>query len=149
MDYRDEFLKVNGQQPNFQEYLCCHSQSSLKKFHSIIGCKNFFSYDLRQWTLDNTIYSMVEWLTGGLIRKQVLSMTSSRGTPHKKLKQIDRFSHANWVNLSNFNDTTLRFGEKLDHPFSHVFIFGNMFRESHGFISVPVTSSNNFVFFTN
>ena len=25
-------------------------------------------------------------ITGGLIRKRVLSMTSSRGTPHKKLK---------------------------------------------------------------
>ena len=47
-----------------------------------------------------------------------------------------------------FNDTTLKFTEQYDHPFSHVFIFGNMFRESHGFISVPVTSSNNYVSFT-
>ena len=52
---------------------------------------------------------MVEWLTGGLIRKRVLSMMSSRGTAHKKLNYIDRFGHANWVNSSNFNDTTLRF----------------------------------------
>ena len=79
-------------------------------------------------------------ITGGLIRKRVLSMTSSRRTAHNKLKLIDRFGYANWVNSSNFNDTTLRFAEKFDNPFSQVFIFGNMFRESHGFISVPVTS---------
>ena len=88
-------------------------------------------------------------ITGGLIRKRVLSMTSSRGTAHKKLKKIDWFGHANWVNSSNFEDTTLRFAEKFDHPFSHVFIFFNMFRESHGFISVPVTSSHNFVSYSN
>ena len=27
----------------------------------------------------------------------------------------------------------------------HVFIFGNVFPESHGFVAVPVTRSNNFV----
>ena len=32
-----------------------------------------------------------------------------------------------------------------NHPFSHVFIFGKMFPESHGFDAVPVTMSNNFV----
>ena len=88
-------------------------------------------------------------ITGGLIRNRVLSMTWSRGTAHKKLKWIDIFGLANWVSSSNFNDTTLRVAEKFDHPFSHVFIFGNMFHESHGFISVPVTRSNNFVSFTN
>ena len=61
---------------------------------------------------------------------------------------IDIFSH-NSKQLSPFNNRTLRFAEKFDHPFSHVFIFANMFRESYGFISVPVTSSNNFVSFTN
>ena len=40
----------------------------------------------------------------------------------------------------NFNATILKFSEKFDHPFSHVFIFGNMFPESHGFIAMPVTS---------
>ena len=34
-------------------------------------------------------------ITGGLIRKRVLSMTSSRGTAHKKLNLIDRTGHAN------------------------------------------------------
>ena len=43
----------------------------------------------------------------------------------------------------------LRFAEKFDHLFLHVLIFGSMFRESRGFISVPVTSSYNFVSFTN
>ena len=34
----------------------------------------------------------------------------------------------------------IKFSEKFDHPFSHVFIFGNMFPESRGFVAVPVTS---------
>ena len=34
----------------------------------------------------------------------------------------------------------LKFSMKFDHPFSHVFIFGNMFPESHGFVTVPVTN---------
>ena len=36
--------------------------------------------------------------------------------------------------------TILQFSEKLDDPFSHVFIFGNMFPESCGFVAMPVTS---------
>ena len=39
-----------------------------------------------------------------------------------------------------FNAMTLTFYEKFDHTFSHVFIFGNMYPESHGFVAVPVTS---------
>ena len=38
-----------------------------------------------------------------------------------------------------------RFEQKFGHPFSHVFIFGNMFPEIHGFVAVPVTMANNFV----
>ena len=33
---------------------------------------------------------------------------------------------------------TLKFPEKFDHPFSHVFIFGNMFPECHGFVAMPL-----------
>ena len=51
--------------------------------------------------------------------------------------------------LVGAHTTTMRYAEKFDHPFSHVFIFSNMFPESHGFVSVPVKSSNNFVSFTN
>ena len=57
-----------------------------------------------------------------------------------KLKQIDIFGDNNRVNSSNFNATILKFSEKFDHPFSHVFIFGNLFPESHGFVAMPVTS---------
>ena len=46
---------------------------------------------------------------------------------------------ANRVNSSNFNFKTLKFSEKFDNSFSHVFIFGNMFPESHGFVAMPVT----------
>ena len=55
------------------------------------------------------------------------------------------FFYANRDISSNFNATILKFSEKFDHPFFHVFIFGNMFPESHGFVDVPVTRSTNFV----
>ena len=55
------------------------------------------------------------------------------------------FFYKNRVNSSKFNATILKFTETFDHPFLHVFIFGNMFPESHGFVAVPVTRSNNFV----
>ena len=35
--------------------------------------------------------------------------------------------HANQINSDNFNTTTLKFTEKSDNTFSHVFIFGNIF----------------------
>ena len=35
---------------------------------------------------------------------------------------------------------TLKFSEKFEYQFSHVFIFGYMFPESHGFVAMPVTS---------
>ena len=41
--------------------------------------------------------------------------------------------------MSNFNATILKFCKKFDHPFSHVFIYGNMFLENHGFVAMPVT----------
>ena len=34
---------------------------------------------------------------------------------------------------------TLKFSEKFGNLFSHVFIFSNMFPESHGFVVMPVT----------
>ena len=35
------------------------------------------------------------------------------------------------------------FLRKFYNPFSHVFIFGNMFRESHGFVDMPFASGSN------
>ena len=46
----------------------------------------------------------------------------------------------NRVNSSNLNATILKFSEKFEHPFSHVFIFGNKFSGSRGFVAMPVTS---------
>ena len=45
------------------------------------------------------------------------------------------------VNSSNFNATILKFSKKFYNPFSHDFMFGNLFPESHGFVAMPVTSS--------
>ena len=52
----------------------------------------------------------------------------------------DTFGNKNRVNSINFNATALKFSEKFDHPFSHVFIFSNMFPVIHGFVAMPVTS---------
>ena len=54
--------------------------------------------------------------------------------------KIDSFGDKNRVNRSNFNVTILKFFEKFDHPLSHVFIFVNIFPESHGLGAMPVTS---------
>ena len=64
-----------------------------------------------------------------------------------KRKKIHRFGDGNWVNSNNFIATTFWFSEIFNHPFSHVFIFANMFPESFGFVAVPITSWNNFVSF--
>ena len=50
--YTDEFLKVNGQEPNFQEWFCWHSLSRLENFSL-----NYWVhiYALYIWTLYNTI----------------------------------------------------------------------------------------------
>ena len=37
--------------------------------------------------------------------------------------------------MSNFNVMNLKFSEKFDHPFSHIFIYGNMFNKNHGFFT--------------
>ena len=60
-----------------------------------------------------------------------------RNTVQNSSKLIDlvRRNHS-----SDFVTTTVRFSEKFDHPFSHVFILGNMLPESHGFVAMPVTS---------
>ena len=46
----------------------------------------------------------------------------------------------NRVNSSNFNAVILKISVKFDHPFSHVFIFGDKFPESRGFVAMPVRS---------
>ena len=57
-----------------------------------------------------------------------------------KLKKIERFGDANRVKTSHFYTITLKFSAQLDHTFSHVFLFGNMFPDCHGFVAMPVTS---------
>ena len=39
----------------------------------------------------------------------------------------------------------IKFSEKFDYTFLHVFIFGDMFPESHSFVAVLVTQLNNFI----
>ena len=62
-------------------------------------------------------------------------------TPYKiKLIWWICWKESSSSNSSNFNATILKFSEQFIHPYSHVFIFGNMFPESHGFVAIPVTS---------
>ena len=44
------------------------------------------------------------------------------------------------LNSSNINDTMFKIVEKFAHSFSNVFIFGNMFPESQGFVAMTITS---------
>ena len=44
------------------------------------------------------------------------------------------------IELTRTSLTVLNFFEKFDHPFSHVFMFRNIFPESHGFVAMSVTS---------
>ena len=44
------------------------------------------------------------------------------------------------INSSNYNAMILKFSVKSDSLFLHVFIFWNMFPESHSFVAMPVTS---------
>ena len=77
------------------------------------------------------------------INRQCTENLRHHGPQHlTKLKyvKINRFGDKNRVNSSNFNPTILKFSEKLDHQFSRVFRFGNMFTENHGFVAMRVTS---------
>ena len=67
--------------------------------------------------------------------RKIALYTYHNGPQHStKLKLIDRFYVRNRVNSNNFNAMTLKFSEKFDHPILHVFIFGNIFPESRGFV---------------
>ena len=46
----------------------------------------------------------------------------------------------------NLNATIFKLSEKFDRLFSHVFIFGNVLHESHGFLAVPVKMQYNFLY---
>ena len=79
---------------------------------------------------------------------QVLVKYIDWGEPAKKNTAHDDVTHdamarkilMNIIDLAtrieltlNFNATTLKRAEKFDHPFSHLFIFHNIFAQGHGF----------------
>ena len=45
------------------------------------------------------------------------------GTARKLLKKINEFGNPNRISSANVNATTLKFAEKFDNRFSHVFLF--------------------------
>ena len=46
---------------------------------------------------------------------------------------------AHRINSLIFLTTTFKLPEKFDHPFLHLFIFGNIFAQGHDFVAVTVT----------
>ena len=76
-----------------------------------------------------------------------VSLKMSASQPYKiKVNSCKLIDLAIRIELTSyFNATILKLSEKFYHPFSHVFIFGNMLPESHGLVAVPVTRSTNFV----
>ena len=51
------------------------------------------------------------------------------------------FGNSDRINSVNFNATTLKLAEKFYRPFSHLFIFRNIFAQGHGFDAVTVAIS--------
>ena len=64
---------------------------------------------------------------------------------HKILKKIYGLATRIELTLSIFNATTLKLAVKIDHLFSHLLIFGNIFAHGHGFDAMTVTISKYFV----
>ena len=56
-----------------------------------------------------------------------------------KLRQIDRFGAKNQIKSSDFNGRILTFSRKYKNKFSLVWMFGDMFPQSHRFVTMPVT----------
>ena len=83
------------------------------------------------------IYLNVDFSINGQCSENLLR---SQRTPTLYKIKVNWFSDKNRVNSSNFNATILKLSEKFDHSFSHVFIFGNVFLESYGLVTMPVTS---------
>ena len=59
------------------------------------------------------------------------------------LRRINLRYWINRINSGNYSVATLKFAEKFDHLFSHIFIFSNIFAQSNGFDAVTVISSQN------
>ena len=66
---------------------------------------------------------------------------SCEGIARKILKKINGFGNASLINSENVNVTSLKLAVKFDNTFSHLFLFGNIFTQGHGFDAVTVTSS--------
>ena len=60
-------------------------------------------------------------------RKQWLTMRSRREQRHVRYWSKLRFGNLIQINLRNFNATTMKLADKFYHPFSHLFILGNIF----------------------
>ena len=53
-------------------------------------------------------------------------------------KIIDLVRLSEFINSVYFNATTLKLAEKVEHTFSHLFIFCSVFPQGHGFDAVTV-----------
>ena len=105
-------------------------------FHSTIEQKK---YNYIRWIIIRLIIRINHTLLFKWTEHGKSSSITTDPQQRTKLKQITvnrRLGDNNRVNASNFNATIFKFSEKFDHPFSHVFLFGNMFPESRGFVGI-------------
>ena len=94
--------------------------------------------------LKNNFMCMIVYTKHRLLYKRTMNGKSSsikRTTTQCKIKVNNCKLIDVIIRIELTQAMILNFSEKFDHPFSHVFIFANMFPESHGFVVMPVTSS--------
>ena len=97
-------------------------------------CRIFYATSM------NCICQIIDFSINGLSTENLLRSQLTPKPCKIKVKTVNwSFGDKNRVNSSNFNAMILKFSEKFDHPFWHVFIFGNISLESHGFVAMPVT----------
>ena len=73
--------------------------------------------------------------TGGLFKNVII--TTDPNTAQNSSQLIDLVIRIELTRAISMK-TILKFSEKLNHPFSYVYIWYHMFPESHEFVAVPV-----------
>ena len=118
-------------------------QSTYKYIYPVFNCQ----YTLFKIILLPTIDFCINGLcTCGKFKNAVIKTDPQHHTKLSKLIDLVNFNDKNRINSCNFNDTILKFLRNSTIHFRMcLYVHGNMFPESHGFVALPVARSNNFV----
>ena len=134
--------------------LCCWALRyySTYVFNAVTFCTSILKIWYREDIFNKYIHIYIPWMLLWIDISIDFSINGLRAENHlrpqrtpkpyniKENNYIYRFGDKNLVTSSNFNATILEFSEKFDLPFSHDFIFANIFPERHGFVVMRVTS---------